>query len=58
LLVDWGDLPPKERKSNMAAIAAMAEILALGNREVRRVDRSGPRRRRKAARPDPVSLPA
>jgi voltage-gated potassium channel Kch len=58
LLVEWEDLPAKTRKSNVAAIAGLPEILALVNCEVRRANSTGPRGRRRAARPEPAAAQA
>ena len=52
LLVDWEELPASEHKANIAAIAALPEILALTQREVRRAEQTG---KRQAARPDPAA---
>jgi hypothetical protein len=52
-LVDWEELPAGEHKANVAAIAALPEILALTRREVRRVEQTG--KKHQAARPDPAA---
>jgi Trk K+ transport system NAD-binding subunit len=54
-LVEWEGLPRQEQRANLSALAALPEILALTNREVRRADIAGPRSRR-AARQEPAAV--